>query len=396
MPSPRSSASCCGRWRSLRTIAIRPPTRCADAVAGVPVEPRVSAITAEASACSPAKIPSSIASRRPRSRHPSWPRHRRRSRRTRLIGSAVAVAAVAVVAVGASIMRSGERPAQPSPEPPPATASTPAAEPAPIPPAASRRQLRPNRRLRNPSALRRANRRQVQRSTGRRQPCRRQQRAATETQPPAVCARRRRWPRDRTPPASCSSRSTRVDSPGLRFRHDCRLERTTAKMDVDPSARTFKTGDRSPVRVRIEHRRLSVCRAAGIERQLDGAVSAPGDQRRPQQRCNASRSNEVPSRADGWFRFDGPPGTEHVFVFLSREPVDQLPGFERVLQAVTVTGRSRRRSAGASIQSRDLDLPEGHGADGPRHVDREGHLRRESTPRSARPSRRASSLIHGQ
>ena len=29
---------------------------------------------------------------------------------------------------------------------------------------------------------------------------------------------------------------------------------------------------------------------------------------------------QVPPRADGWFTFDGPPGTEHVFVFLSREP----------------------------------------------------------------------------
>ena len=61
---------------------------------------------------------------------------------------------------------------------------------------------------------------------------------------------------------------------------------------------------------------------------------------------------QVPS--NDWFLFDATPGTEQVFVFLSREPMTQLPGFDRpvtkpetVLASVVDDLRSR-------IASRDL------------------------------------------
>ena len=40
---------------------------------------------------------------------------------------------------------------------------------------------------------------------------------------------------------------------------------------------------------------------------------------------------EVPS--GDWFQFDGAAGTEHVFVFLSREPLAKLPGFDRPVRS---------------------------------------------------------------
>ncbi len=138
---------------------------------------------------------------------------------------------------------------------------------------------------------------------------------------------------------------------GLRYRL-LKVGEDGGEMDIDPSSSTFKTGDK----VRFT-----------FESNIDGYLyvvqqGSSGDWTTlfPHPDINGGRNSvrkgeeqQVPSRADGWFTFGGPPGTEHVFVFLSREPVDQLPGLERVLQPVTVKAAVvddlRRR-----IQSRDL------------------------------------------
>ena len=47
---------------------------------------------------------------------------------------------------------------------------------------------------------------------------------------------------------------------------------------------------------------------------------------------NAIRAFEqyrVPS--EGWFAFDANPGTEQIFVIMSKDPLGQLPGFEQPL-----------------------------------------------------------------
>lgn len=62
---------------------------------------------------------------------------------------------------------------------------------------------------------------------------------------------------------------------------------------------------------------------------------------------------DVPSGND-WFQFDHNVGTEHLFVFLSREPLSQLPGFGRpVTRAETLTA-SVVQNLQQSIRSRDL------------------------------------------
>lgn len=64
---------------------------------------------------------------------------------------------------------------------------------------------------------------------------------------------------------------------------------------------------------------------------------------------------DVPSGND-WFQFDHNVGTEHLFVFLSREPLSQLPGFGRpVTRAETLTA-SVVQNLQQSIRSRDLVL----------------------------------------
>jgi hypothetical protein len=61
---------------------------------------------------------------------------------------------------------------------------------------------------------------------------------------------------------------------------------------------------------------------------------------------------EVP-RGD-WFQFDGPAGTEHVFVFLSREPLAKLPGFDRPVKSFETGSPAMIAELRTSIQSRDL------------------------------------------
>ncbi len=62
---------------------------------------------------------------------------------------------------------------------------------------------------------------------------------------------------------------------------------------------------------------------------------------------------DVPSDG-GWFQFDDQVGTEHLFVFLSREPLSQLPGFARpVTRAETLTA-SVVQDLQQSVRSRDL------------------------------------------
>ena len=60
----------------------------------------------------------------------------------------------------------------------------------------------------------------------------------------------------------------------------------------------------------------------------------------------------VPDEA--WFTFDDNPGTENVFVFLSRDQVSVLPGFNRPVTRMESVQAAVVRDLQNTIRSRDL------------------------------------------
>ncbi|HMD33959.1 MAG TPA: serine/threonine-protein kinase [Vicinamibacterales bacterium] len=80
---------------------------------------------------------------------------------------------------------------------------------------------------------------------------------------------------------------------------------------------------------------------------------------------NAIRRGEEYQIPDGnWFRFDKTPGIEQVFVFLSREPMAQLPGFDRPVTRTETVTASVVEDLQHRIASRDLVLEQAAGASG--------------------------------
>ena len=57
---------------------------------------------------------------------------------------------------------------------------------------------------------------------------------------------------------------------------------------------------------------------------------------------------------EGWFRFDDTPGTEQVFVYLSKEPVDTLPGGARPVVTAQTVDQPTVIELANSVRSRDL------------------------------------------
>lgn len=138
-------------------------------------------------------------------------------------------------------------------------------------------------------------------------------------------------------------------SPGIRFRL-IQSGVNDAPMDVDP-ANEFKTGDR----LRF-----------AFESNIDGylyvaqqGASGNWDVLFPNPDINGGRNAvkrfeeyEVP-RGD-WFELDANIGTEHVFVFLSREPLKTLPGFDRPVKTIERGNGTMIAALQTSVQSRDL------------------------------------------
>jgi hypothetical protein len=86
---------------------------------------------------------------------------------------------------------------------------------------------------------------------------------------------------------------------------------------------------------------------------------------------NAVRRSEkytVPS--NGWFRFNNAAGTERAFVFLSKDPLDTLPGFKEPVERMESVRQSVVDDLKRSINPRDLvferDPPANPGAPGPK------------------------------
>jgi len=62
----------------------------------------------------------------------------------------------------------------------------------------------------------------------------------------------------------------------------------------------------------------------------------------------------VPSSS--WFVFDQTPGTENIFVFLSKDPMEQLPGFHEPVTKTESVSQSVVDNLRQSVQARDLIL----------------------------------------
>ena len=138
-------------------------------------------------------------------------------------------------------------------------------------------------------------------------------------------------------------------SPGLRFRM-IQAGANDAPMDVDP-AKEFHTGDR--VRFAFESNIDGYLYVAQQGASGNWTVLFPNEE------INGGRNTvkrfeeyEVP-RGD-WFILDNNVGTEHVFVFLSREPMKTLPGFERPAKSYQPGSPALIAELRSSIQSRDL------------------------------------------
>ena len=66
------------------------------------------------------------------------------------------------------------------------------------------------------------------------------------------------------------------------------------------------------------------------------------------------RGQKISIPSQGWFRFDNSAGTERAFVFLSKEPMNALPGFKEPVTKMESVGQSVVDDLKRSIQSRDL------------------------------------------
>ena len=255
----------------------------------------------------------------------------------RMILGAAAVAALAIVAIAAT-MRLGPR-IQPRPEPPgasapAATAPPPAqAQPAGAPPPTQTAATQPPgtaivQKTASPSSAAAAP-------------------DALPLPPPT---------RATPPPAEPDAQQLYIQAngstTGLRYRL-LKIAGDGAEVSVDPATATFKAKDK----VRLT-----------FESSIDGYlyVVQQGSSGKwttlfPHPDINGGRNQirraeeyPVPPSADGWFVVDDTPGTDHIFVFLSKEPVDQLPGLTPVKQGYAAADPAMIDGLKRRIQPRDL------------------------------------------
>ena len=146
------------------------------------------------------------------------------------------------------------------------------------------------------------------------------------------------------------SSTTGAPAAGLRYRLIQQRPDGTG-VDVD-TATTFHSGDK--VKLSFESNISGYLYVAMQGSSGNWAVLFPSAQ------INGGRNQlapleeyDVPSDG-GWFQFDDNVGTENLFVFLSREPLSQLPGFTRpVTKAETLTAAVVKELQ-QSVRSRDL------------------------------------------
>ncbi len=150
--------------------------------------------------------------------------------------------------------------------------------------------------------------------------------------------------------AMFASTATNV-APGLRFRMI--LEGPEGKAaDVDP-ARDFHTGER--IKFAFESNVDGYLYVAQQGTSGNWTVLFPHpDINGGRNQVKRFEEHEVPN--DNFFMLSGNPGQEQIFVFLSREPLKTLPGFDRPVKAFETGSPTLVATLAQSIQSRDLVL----------------------------------------
>jgi serine/threonine-protein kinase len=140
-------------------------------------------------------------------------------------------------------------------------------------------------------------------------------------------------------------------APGLRFR--MMLQNPSGQaIDVDP-ARDFHTGER--IKFAFESNIDGYLYVAQQGTSGNWMVLFP----HPEiagglNKVKRFEEHEVPN--DNWFTLSGNPGEEQLFVFLSREPLNTLPGFDRPVRAFEPSPPSLVAQLQGTIASRDLIL----------------------------------------
>jgi len=140
-------------------------------------------------------------------------------------------------------------------------------------------------------------------------------------------------------------------SPGLRFRL-IQAGDADAPIDVDP-AKEFLTGDR--IRFAFESNIDGYLYVAQQGTSGNWTVLFPNPDINGGRNA-VKRSQEYSVPDDNFFRLDPPAGAERIFVFLSREPLAALPGFQQPVRAYEKGNAPMIASLQGSIASRDLVL----------------------------------------
>jgi hypothetical protein len=146
-----------------------------------------------------------------------------------------------------------------------------------------------------------------------------------------------------------SSTSAENVSPGLRFRM-LQAGPNDTVLDVDHT-KDFHTGDR--VRFAFESNINGYLYVAQQGASGSWTVLFPNPQINGG-RNSVKRFEEYEVPEGGWFTMDENTGVEHVFVFLSREPLNTLPGFDRPVKSFERGSGVMIAELAQSIQSRDL------------------------------------------
>jgi serine/threonine-protein kinase len=159
---------------------------------------------------------------------------------------------------------------------------------------------------------------------------------------------------DAPPPAADAKEmfaaTTGTVSPGIRFRM-IQAGPNDAPMDVDP-AREFQSGDR--VRFAFESNIDGYLYVAQKGSSGNWTVLFPGAGINGGRNA-VKRHQEYEVPQGDWFVFDDQPGVEQLFLFLSREPLSTLPGFDRpVMKSYDRGSPTLVAELQGSIQSRDL------------------------------------------
>ena len=150
-------------------------------------------------------------------------------------------------------------------------------------------------------------------------------------------------------PSGQAAAGDETPRPGIRYRILWRgLDGNAVEVDADTM---FQSGDR--IRFAFEPN------VDGFLYVIQRGSSGRWSVLLPHPQINAGRNavtqfEEVVIPPAGWFRFDGNPGAEQVFVYLSREPVDRLPGAVGPVVSPQSVEQPTVIELANSVRSRDL------------------------------------------